>query len=303
MMLALGVAGYTDESGLGFTASNFHLFTHAMFKALLFLGAGSIIHAVHSNYMYDMGGLRKRLPITHFTFLIAVLAISGIPIFAGFWSKDEILAACYSQNPTIFYVQMFVSGLTAFYMSRLYFSVFWGKKREYNHTPHESPLTMTIPLMFLAVMSVVAGLIPFGEFVTYNGVPHKGELEWGIAIPSIIVAVIGIGIAALFYAKETTIPDKVAASLRGFYKATYNKFYFDEIYLFVTKKIIFRYISIPVAWFDRHIVDGTMNRIAHIIESTANLIKGFQSGRMQQYALVFVYGVIILSFIFIYIWK
>jgi NADH-quinone oxidoreductase subunit L len=303
MMVALGVAGYTDESGLGFMASNFHLFTHAMFKALLFLGAGSIIHAVHSNYMYDMGGLWKKLPITFITFAIAVLAISGIPPFAGFFSKDEILAACHSQNPLIFYVQVFVSGLTAFYMSRLFFSVFFGKKREYHHPPHEAPFTMTIPLMFLAVMSVVAGLIPFGEFVSYNGVPHHGEIEWNIAIPSIIIGILGISIAALMYAKETSIPDKISKSLRGFYTAIYNKFYFDEIYLFVTKKIIFRYISRPVAWFDRHIIDGSMNGIARVTESTASLIKGFQSGRMQQYALAVVYGVVILVLIFVFILK
>jgi NADH-quinone oxidoreductase subunit L len=303
MMVALGVAGSTDESGLGFMASNFHLFTHAMFKALLFLGAGSIIHAVHSNYMYDMGGLWKRLPITHFTFLIAVLAISGIPPFAGFWSKDEILAACHSQNLPIYYVQMFVSGLTAFYMSRLYFSIFFGKNREYHHPPHEAPFTMTIPLIFLAIMSASVGLIKFGKYVTFNGVPHQGELEMDIAIPSVILAVLSIGLAALFYAKETRFPDKIAASLRGFYKAVYNKFYFDEIYLFVTKKIIFRYISIPVAWFDRHIVDGTMNGIASVTESTAKRIKGFQSGRMQQYAMAIVYGLILLVIVFVYIWK
>ena len=303
MMLALGVAGHSDEAGLGFTASNFHLFTHAMFKALLFLGAGAVIHAVHSNYSYDMGGLRKYLPITHITFLIAVLAISGIFPFAGFWSKDEILAACHEQNTMIYYVQVFVSGLTAFYMSRLYFSIFWGKNREYHHKPHEAPFTMTIPLMFLAFMSVVAGLIPFGEYVTYNGVPHHGELELGIAIPSVIIGILGITIAGLMYAKETSIPDKISKSLRGFYTAIYNKFYFDELYLFVTKKIIFRYISAPVAWFDRHVVDGTMNGIAMVTESTAKLIKGFQSGRMQQYALAIVYGVVFLVIVIVYLWN
>jgi len=303
MMLALGVAGYTDESGLGFMAANFHLFTHAMFKALLFLGAGAVIHAVHSNYSYEMGGLRKYLPITHITFLIAVLAISGIFPLAGFWSKDEILAACHAQNPLIFYVEVFVSGLTAFYMSRLYFLIFWGKNREYHHKPHEAPFTMTIPLMFLAAMSVVAGLIPFGEFVTFNGVPHEGELEMGIAIPSVIIGLLGIGIAAIMYAKESSIPDKISKSLRGFYTAIYNKFYFDEIYLFVTKKIIFGYISVPVAWFDRHIVDGTMNGIARVTESTARFIKGFQSGKMQQYALSIVYGLVLLVIVIVYIWK
>ncbi len=303
MMVALGVAGYTDHSGLGFTASGFHLFTHAMFKALLFLAAGAIIHAVHSNYMYDMGGLRKYLPITHITFAVAVLAISGIFPFAGFWSKDEILVACHDQNKLIFYVQVFASGLTAFYMSRLYFSIFWGKNVEYHHKPHEAPFSMTLPLIFLALMSAFAGLIPFGEYVTYNGVPHHGEIHYNVAIPSVIIGLLGIGIAALMYAKETSIPDKISKGLKGFYTLIYNKFYIDEVYIFVTKKIIFKRVAGPVAWFDRHIVDGTMNGIAMVTSSTSKLIKGFQSGRMQDYALAIVYGVVILALIFVYIWK
>ena len=129
MMMALGVSGYSGEAGLGFTASMFHLFTHAFFKALLFLGAGSIIHAVHSNEMKDMGNLRKHLPATHITFLIATLAISGIPPFSGFFSKDEILAAAYASHKLYFVVEYLVAGLTAFYMFLLYFNVFWGNER------------------------------------------------------------------------------------------------------------------------------------------------------------------------------
>ncbi len=128
MMLALGVSGYGGHEGLGYMASMFHLFTHAMFKALLFLGAGAIIHAVHSNYMTEMGGLRKYLPITHITFLIACLTIAGIPPLSGFFSKDEILAAAFHSNKLLFAVEYAVAGLTAFYMFRLYFSIFWGKE-------------------------------------------------------------------------------------------------------------------------------------------------------------------------------
>ncbi len=143
MMLALGVSGYGGHDGLGFMAGNFHLFTHAMFKALLFLAAGSIIHAVHSNYMTEMGGLRKYLPITHMTFLIATLTISGVPFLSAFFSKDEILTAAYHHDKILFFVEYAVAGLTAFYMFRLYFSVFWGEDRHYHHTPHESPAIMT----------------------------------------------------------------------------------------------------------------------------------------------------------------
>jgi len=148
MMLALGVSGYDGHEGVGYMASMFHLFTHAMFKALLFLGAGSVIHAVHSNYLKDMGGLRKYMPITNITFLIAALAISGVPPFAGFWSKDEILVAAFEHNKLLYFVGVFVAGLTAFYMFRIYFGIFWGKEKTYEHKPKESPLSMTFPLCF-----------------------------------------------------------------------------------------------------------------------------------------------------------
>jgi NADH-quinone oxidoreductase subunit L len=303
MMLALGVSGYGGEEGLGFTASMFHLFTHAMFKALLFLGAGAIIHAVHSNYMYDMGGLRKFLPITHITFAVAVLAISGIPPFAGFFSKDEILVAAYQHNKILFVVEYLVAGITAFYMSRLYFSVFWGKNQHYHHTPHEAPYTMTIPLMFLGLASVLVGFIHFSKFVSSDLIPYESEFHWNIAIPSILIAIAGISLAAIMYMRETTIPDRVAKSLKGFYTATYNKFYIDEVYLFVTKKIIFNFISRPVAWFDRHIVDGTVNLVGNTTARASELIKGFQSGQVQKYGFIFVSGVLLLAFIFIYWWS
>ena len=161
MMLALGVSGYDGHNGVGYMASMFHLFTHAMFKALLFLGAGSVIHAVHSNYLKDMGGLRKYMPITNITFLIAALAISGVFPLSGFWSKDEILVAAFEHNKLIYGVGIFVAGLTAFYMFRLYFGIFWGKNTKYEHAPHESPISMTFPLVVLALISVFSGFIPF----------------------------------------------------------------------------------------------------------------------------------------------
>jgi NADH-quinone oxidoreductase subunit L len=250
-----------------------------------------------------MGNLRKFLPITHITFAVAVLAISGIPPFAGFFSKDEILVAAYQHNKILFFVEYLVAGITAFYMSRLYFSVFWGKHQHYHHTPHEAPFTMTIPLMFLGVASVTVGFIHFSKFVSSDLMPYESEFHWNIAIPSILIAVAGISIAALMYMKETTIPDRVAKSLRGFYTATYNKFYIDEVYLFVTKKIIFNFISRPVAWFDRHIVDGTVNLVGNSTARAAELIKGFQSGQVQKYGFIFVSGVLLLAFIFMYWWS
>jgi len=300
MMLALGVSGYGGEEGLGYMASMFHLFTHAMFKALLFLGAGSIIHAVHSNYMYDMGGLRKYLPITHITFLIACLTIAGVPFLSGFFSKDEILVAALHHNKLLFAVEFIVAGLTAFYMFRLYFSVFWGKDRHYHHTPHESPLVMTIPLMFLAVASVFAGYIPFHHLVTSDKVGFVTEMNYMVAIPSVLIGLLGIAVAWILYKKESEIPAKLAKSWGILYTATYNKFYFDEIYLFVTRKIIFNYISRPIAWFDRHIIDGFMVGIGLVTEKASYKIKGMQSGQLQHYAFMFVAGTLALALSMIY---
>jgi len=301
MMLSLGVSGYGGEEGLGFMASNFHLFTHAMFKALLFLGAGAVIHAVHSNEIGEMGNLRKYLPITHITFLIACLTIAGIPPFSAFFSKDEILAAAFHSNKLLFAIEYIVAGLTAFYMFRLYYGIFWGKNTHYHHTPHEAPKVMTIPLMFLAFGSVFAGFIPFHDYVTSDGLGFESKIDWFIAIPSVLIGVVGIFIATLMYKKETAIPDKIAGSFKHLYKWAHRKFYMDEVYLFVTKKIIFRYISAPLAWFDRHVVDGTMNGIAGSIQFTAYAIKGFQSGKLQQYAYVFISGTVILVLIFVYL--
>jgi len=302
MMLALGVSGYGGHEGLGFMASMFHLFTHAMFKALLFLGAGAIIHAVHSNVMQDMGGLRKYLPITHITFLIACLTIAGVPPFSGFFSKDEILTAAFESNKLLFAVEYLVAGLTAFYMFRLYFSVFWGKETHYHHTPHEAPLVMTLPLIFLAIASIFTGFIPFSKLVTSDGLPFESHLEMGIAIPSVLIGLLGIGVAMFMYMKPNGLPEKMASIFKYSYKWSFNKFYFDEIYLFVTKRIIFAYISVPVAWFDRHIVDGTMNGIAWVTNYSSEKIKDFQSGQVQQYGFVFISGAIALAILFIYLW-
>jgi len=156
----------THEFSIGYMASMFHLFTHAMFKATLFLCAGCLIHAVHSNEMSAMGGMRKYMPITHWTFLIACLAISGIPPFSGFFSKDEILEASFAYSPVMGWVMTGIAAMTAFYMFRLYYGIFWGTENKEHHAechPHESPLAMTFPLLFLTAITLVAGFIPFGN--------------------------------------------------------------------------------------------------------------------------------------------
>jgi len=302
MMLALGVSKYEGHDGLGYMASMFHLFTHAMFKALLFLGAGSVIHAVHSNYLKDMGGLRKYMPLTHITFLIAALSIAGFPGFAGFFSKDEILVAAFEHNKLIYFIGVFVAGLTAFYMFRLYFGIFWGKETSYAHTPHESPKSMTIPMLFLAFMSIAAGYIHFSEYVTADHQSFEAHLNLPLAAVAVGVGLLGIFLAFLFYKKESLLPDKFSHAFGNLYKWAYHKFYFDELYLFVTKQIIFKRISTPFAWFDRHIVDGAMNLIGNSTVATSKSIKGLQSGKVQDYAFAFIAGVVILAMIFMYNW-
>ncbi|HEX2969229.1 MAG TPA: NADH-quinone oxidoreductase subunit L [Bacteroidales bacterium] len=303
MMLALGVSGYGGHEGLGYMASMFHLFTHAFFKALLFLGAGAIIHAVHSNDMNDMGGLRKYLPVTHLTFLIACLTIAGIPPLSGFFSKDEILTAALHHNKVLFAVEYAVAGLTAFYMFRLYFRIFWSRDTHYHHTPHEAPAVMTVPLIILAIGSVFAGFLPFNELITSDGMPFESHIDMAVAIPSVLIGLAGIGFAFLMYKKDNSLPDKMAETFRLGYKWAFNKFYMDELWLFVTKKIIFRYISRPIAWFDRHVVDGTMNAIAEATQVISFRIRGFQSGQLQKYAYIFVTGAVMLAILFIYLWK
>ena len=202
----------------------------------------------------------------------------------------------------LFIIEFAVAGLTAFYMFRLYYNIFWGKETHYHHTPHEAPATMTIPLMVLAFGSVFAGFLPFHNLVTSDGLPFETHIEYAVAIPSVLIGLLGIAIATIMYRKETAIPVKIATGFGQFYKWTYHKFYIDEVYLFVTHKIIFNYISRPVAWFDRHIVDGFMNLIARVVERSSIMIKGFQSGRIQQYGFVFVSGTIALVIIFIYLW-
>jgi NADH-quinone oxidoreductase subunit L len=293
MMVALGVSGYGSD-GLGYMASLFHLFTHAFFKALLFLGAGSVIHAVHSNLMNEMGGLKKHMPITHITFLIACLTIAGIPPLSGFFSKDEILVAAYEHNKIIFAVQWLVAGITAFYMFRLYFHIFWSDNRTYQHTPHESPLTMTVPLMLLAAASIFSGFVPFHELVTTDRNPLHTEFHWAIAVPSVLIALVGISLAALLYYRKNSKPEMLAKKLKGIYTMVFRKFYVDEVYLFITRSIIFQFISHPVAWFDRHIVDGTMNFIGNSTVSLSSAIKSMQSGQVQWYIWYFASGTLLL---------
>lgn len=299
MMVALGVAsaghGEVEHHGLGYMASMFHLFTHAMFKALLFLGAGALIHAVHSNNYTAMGGLHKYMPITHWTFLIGCLAIAGIPPFSGFFSKDEILAACYAWSPFIGLWMSMVAGLTAFYMFRMYFLVFWWNKPEFHHTPHDAPLSMNIPLVFLAAVSCVAGFIPFGHFVTWDRLPYDIHIDLAVAVSSVVIALVAIFIAYKFYFKENPVPAKMKAAMPRLWDWCHHRFYWDELYMFITHRIIFNSICRPLAWFDRHIIDGTMDSFATVTNKASEAIRPLQSGQVQMYVWYYLIGVLLLG--------
>lgn len=308
MMVSLGVARPEFHHGLGYMAGMFHLFTHAMFKALLFLCAGALIHAIGSNDYTAMHGLRKHMPITHITFLIGCLAIAGIIPFAGFFSKDEILTATMGHS-TFWYIWMsLVAGLTAFYMFRLYYLIFWWKEHKTpagHHAPHDQPWTMTLPLVILAVVSCFAGFVPMGNLVTWNGHEMFPEgvnfftnlkaLNWSVAGISLAVAVAAIALATVMYKKENQLPAKFKNALPALWDWCYHRFYWDELYQFITHRIIFGCVSKPIAWFDRHMVDGTMDAFAYITQKASVAIKGLQSGNIQMYVWIYLIGALLLG--------
>ena len=302
MLVALGVCFALDNhhGGLGYMAAMFHLFTHAMFKALLFLCSGAIIVIVGSNFYQYMGGLRKYMPITNVCFLIGCLAIAGIPPFSGFFSKDEIIAACFQFSPFLGWFMTVVAGMTAFYMFRLYYLIFWGKSYyeadpDHRRRPQEVPFVMWGPLVFLAIISVFAGLIPFGHFVSATGESYDIHIDWSVATTSIVAAVIGISLATWMYAgKEWPVADKLERTFPKLHKAALNRFYIDDAWQYFTHKIVFRYFSRPIAWFDRHVVDNTFNFLAWGANEAAESIRPWQSGDVRGYATWFISGAVAL---------
>ena len=304
MMFSLGVSTYGGENGLGYTGSMFHLFTHAFFKSLLFLGAGAVIHLARSNDIKELGGLRKIMPVTHISFLIACLAIAGIPPFSGFFSKEDILMAAYHSGKLIYGIAIFTSALTAFYMFRLYYSIFWGKEFHHHGNAHgEGTLSMKISLIVLSICTIFAGFVPVSSFVTSDGLPLESHVDMAFSAFPVLMAVTGILLATYLYKTQNNKPRMIASSLGKLYKTVYSKFYIDEVYLFITKKIIFNGIGRPAAWIDKNIVDGFMNSVATITGNISVQIKGLQSGKVQNYALYFFGGIIGLAALFIYLLK
>ena len=318
MMVSLGVCmpGHHEvidaHGSLGYMASMFHLFTHAMFTACLFLGAGCIIHAVHSNEMSAMGGLRKYMPVTHITFLISCLAIAGIPFFSGFSSKDEIITACFEYSPVVGWIMTGVAAMTAFYMFRLYYGIFWGtenKELHAHHTPHEAPLTMTLPLIVLCVITVGVGVYTtiagfaglggsFGSFVTANGQDYTIHFNLQIAITSTVIAIASICLATYIYkGEQQPIADRLYRTFPKLHRAAYKRFYMDEVYQYVTHRIIFRCVSTPIAWFDRHVIDGTFDFLAWSANEAGETIRPWQSGDVRRYAVWFLTGAVAIALV------
>ena len=259
-----------------------------------------------------MGGLRKYMPITHVTFLISCLAIAGIPFFSGFCSKDEIITACFEYSPWVGWIMTGIAAMTAFYMFRLYYGIFWGtenKEAHEHHTPHEAPATMTIPLIVLCcitmgvgIYSTIAGFAGwggnFGEFVSAAGTPYTIHFDTQIAITSTVIAILSICLATYIYKGESQpIADRLYKQFPRLHRAAYKRFYMDEVWMYFTHKIVFRLFSHPIAWFDRHVVDGTFNFMAWGANEAGESLRPWQSGDVRQYAVWFLTGSVALSLV------
>ena len=300
MIMAMGVLGYS--------ASMFHVTTHAFFKALLFLGAGSVIHAVHSQNIWDMGGLKKYMPWTYWTFFIGYLALSGLPPFAGFWSKDLILGATRDSGHTgLFIIGSIAAFLTPLYMTRLWCVAFTGPKRT-DHHAHESPAVMTMPLVILAVLSVIAGVIGefgipgvvhgFGYFVHYGEYKH-GPLHWDIMIQSTVIALAGMGLGWWLYGKKRIeeADDPIKKALGGFYKVLENKYYFDELYFWLIRNVYDR-IAAFCNWCEVNLIIGFgVNGIAFLTRKSGAALRLTQTGQVQTYAFILVLGLTAIVFL------
>jgi len=321
MIMALGLGALT--------AGTFHLLTHAFFKALLFLAAGSVIHAVHTNDIQEMGGLGNKMRITATTMFIASFSIAGIFPLSGFWSKDEIVAATVG-HPIFLVLTLAVAFMTAFYMFRLCFLTFTGTPRDRKKFDHaqESPKSMTVPLIILAFLSVFAGWVGipwlehgYSSFV-YHHHPHHAEPSILLMIISLSIGLSGIGLAYLIYYKKSISADAIAERFKPLYTLLYNKYYFDEIYdaiivqpcyaicdfwFWFDQRIVDGAVngsatltiwwSIAKRWFDDHIVDGAVNGLGYTVRGAGGILRFAQTGRLQNYALVIFAGVILIWFL------
>jgi NADH-quinone oxidoreductase subunit L len=314
MFMALGAgAGVAASSTLATTAGMFHLYTHAFFKALLFLSAGSVMHSMGNVIdMRRFSGLRRALPVTHWTFLCGAGALAGVPLLSGFWSKDEIFAVLHNASGagpySGIYFAVLVSAiatafLTAFYTFRAYFKTFWGPERfpeEAGHHPHEAPPVMAWPLRILAVCAVFVGIVEGPTAIFANYLQHAAGLEeiheHGfevelIAVSAVAVA-IGIGLAWWMYIRAPELPAKVAAAMGPLYRVSLNKFYFDEIFWTILVAPL-RGLAWFSSWFDYGIIDSVVDGAAKVPRLIGAAPMWLQNGRVPSYALVMWAGLLV----------
>jgi len=309
MIMATGTGAYI--------AGIFHLFTHAFFKGLLFLCAGSVMHAMQNNIdVREMGGLRKKMPITFWTYLIACIAISGIPPLAGFWSKDEILAMSFASGHRFaWFIGTIVAFMTAFYMFRSLFLVFYGKPRNehlYDHA-HESPSSMTTSLVILAFMAIIVG--PLFGYPLENGyihrflgpvlvsghlhIPHLSEgVSLSLMMLSIFMGIAGIALAYIYYMVKTDLPAKTAGLFKPLYKLSYNKWYFDEIYKSVIIDPIITISKFMWKGIDVNVIDFIVNSFGKVAMFLGSMFRTIQTGRIQTYIFTMIVGVIVMLTVF-----
>jgi NADH-quinone oxidoreductase subunit L len=278
-----------------FSAGIYHLMTHAFFKALLFLGSGSVIHALSGEQdMRNMGGLRKKIPWTFATMLCAAVAISGVPPFSGFFSKDAILVAANQHAPWMYWVGVFTAGMTAFYVFRAVFMTFFGQYRGHEH-PHESSPIMLAPLVALALLSLGGGFIPIPKFL--ESIFPTAEAPENMALVAISVAfgLVGIAAAYVMYVVKPGMADSFASSIGGLYKAVYNKWYVDEIYdATIVNPLVDGSRSVLWKVFDVGIIDGAVNGAGGVARRVGSVLRLMQSGNIRSYATWVLFGGVLL---------
>ncbi len=303
MFVAVGVGAYA--------AGMFHLTTHAFFKALLFLGAGSVMHALSGELdIQKMGGLREKLPTTYLTFVVGSLALAGVPLFSGFFSKDEIMWNVWLEaGPLVWVIALFTAFLTAFYTFRLVFMAFWGKPRDkklFGHA-HESSSIMTVPLVILAVFAAIAGFIglPGGlsliekflhpALVTpgvHRIAAEHGVIEWVLLLISAVVALVGIYVAYYMYVLKPEIPKKLAKQWSSVYTLLVRKYYVDEAYTEVIVKPLKDIGGFLASTIDKGLIDGIVNGIGSVTTGLAPILGGMQAGLVREYAFSILIGAV-----------
>ena len=307
MMLGLGAVGMAVASGalpveaglaLGVAVGIFHLFNHAFFKSLLFLGAGSVNHATGSFDIREMGGLRKAMPWTYFTFLIASLSIAGIWPLAGFWSKEGILAQAWESTPILFYLAMITVFMTAFYMFRVVFLTFGGQYRgqaQGGHGLHESPLVMLVPMVLLAILAVVSGWLPISGFLGGESHSFFGALSSPLAWASLVLAGLGILLAYAIYSKKWLSAESLRRAFAPLYTLFSRKYWLDELYeRFFVIRLLVNGLFAALHWFDDHIIDGVVNGIAGGTVAAGRVIRRAETGQLQAYGLAIFIGILVI---------